>query len=346
MNEDISLEKLLDKGLFSFNFIDARSPSEFQEDHIPGAVNIPLLDDEQRRLVGICYREDGPTAARLLGVRLVSPKLPEFIDKYMEVRRNNKLCVVYCWRGGLRSHASVGLVRIAGLSVVRLSGGYKTFRQHIFSFFENFGGYRFLTVYGPTGCAKTEILRKLKAEALPVVDLEAAACHKGSTFGRVDEPGFKTVTQKSFETAVWHDIYSSKSELLITEGESRKIGKVFVPKTMFDSMTNGKSVIVRSPMDFRVHFTVSNYKPELYLDEIRVSLMDIKRYLGAEKVKELNALLDKADYETFTRILLTEYYDPMYARSFPAKADYEITVSDIDEGAGKMREIYEAEKTS
>lgn len=210
LNEELELSYILDKGLDNINLIDVRSPSEYVHDHIPTSINIPLLDDKERQEVGICYKKNiGPKEARILGVDLVSPKLPEFIREFLNIKQNNKMTVVYCWRGGLRSNSAAGLVRLAGLQVFFVvKGGWKEYRRHVSEFLDNFPPeYRFMNLYGPTGCAKTEILRDLDAKGLNVLDLEKYAAHKGSSFGEVDEPKYKDVSQKNFESKIWNTFY-------------------------------------------------------------------------------------------------------------------------------------------
>lgn len=208
LNEELELSYILDKGLHNINLVDVRSPSEYIEDHIPTAINIPLLDDEERKEVGTCYKHKGPKEARVLGVDLVSPKLPQFIREFIKVKQNNKMTVAYCWRGGLRSNSAAGLVRLAGMQVYTIKGGWKEYRRHISEFVNDFPPeLKFINLYGPTGCAKTEILRLLDNQGLNILDLEKAAAHKGSSFGRVDEPEYKNVTQKNFESKIWNTFY-------------------------------------------------------------------------------------------------------------------------------------------
>lgn len=341
--EELELAGLLERGLDKICLIDVRSPSEYAHDHIPGSVNIPLLDDDERREVGICYKEQGPKDARLLGVDLVSPKLPGFIRDFLEIKKSNKMMVAYCWRGGLRSNSAAGLVRVAGMQVFTIRGGWKEYRRHVSDFLESFPPeYKFINLYGPTGCAKTEILRRLDSEGLNVLDLEKAAAHKGSSFGTVDEPEYGSVTQKNFESKIWHSFYRSEGSVFLVEGESRKIGKVSIPPAVFDRMQSGVSVVAETSLDFRIAFTVENYKPDRYIEEIRESLLRLRRYIGSAKTGELSAMLDRHDYETFTRDLLVEYYDPLYCRSMPEKPDHVIKYESISEGSEKLAEIYRA----
>lgn len=346
LNEELELSYILDKGLNEINLVDVRSPSEYEEDHIPTAINIPLLDDDERREVGICYKQVGPKEARVLGVDLVSPKLPQFIRQFLDIKQNNKMTVAYCWRGGLRSNSAAGLVRLAGMQVYVIKGGWKDYRRHASEFIDNFPtDYKFINFCGPTGCAKTEILRVLDENGLGVLDLEKHAAHKGSSFGKVDEPDYEKVTQKNFESKIWHTFYRDKGNLFLVEGESKKIGKVSVPNPVFNRMESGISVVSDTSLDFRIAFTVENYKPDRYIEEIRASLLRLKRFIGAAKIAELSAMLDRQDYESFTRDLLVEYYDPLYLRSIPEKPDYVIKYDSIKEGTEKLADIYKSHET-
>jgi len=346
LNEELELSYILNKGLENINLVDVRSPSEYEEDHIPTAINIPLLDDEERKEVGICYKHNGPKEARVLGVDLVSPKLPEFIRQFLTIKQNNKMTIAYCWRGGLRSNSAAGLVRLAGMQVYTIKGGWKSYRIHVADFVDNFPPeYSFINFYGPTGCAKTEILRRLDDDGLNVLDLEKAAAHKGSSFGKVDEPDYAKVTQKNFESKIWHTFYRKGGRLFLVEGESKKIGKVSIPNPVFDRMKSSISVVADTSLDFRISFTVENYKPDRYIEEIRVSLQRLKPYIGAAKVADLSAMLDRQDYETFTRDLLVDYYDPLYQRSIPEKPDYVIKYESIEEGTQKLGEVYKSNQT-
>lgn len=345
MTEEIKLEYILEKGLDSFNLVDVRSPSEFMHDNIPTSVNIPILNDEEREKVGTCYVQTGPKEARMLGVDLISPKLPQFIRSFMEVTKNHKMTVAYCWRGGLRSASSVGLMKLTGVNICRIDGGYKFYRNHVNDFFSNFSDdYNFINLYGATGSAKTVILRSLE-EDCRVLDLERAAAHKGSNFGDVDEPEYEFVNQKNFESKVWYTFYKKGKGTYLVEGESMKIGRVSVPKRLFGLMNSGISVVADVPLDARIRFTVDNYKPSLYIDDIRRSLERLKKFIGKAGVDELSLLLDKKDYETFTKILLESYYDPLYRRSIPEKPDYVIRYENIEEGKKQLEQIYLNHKT-
>ncbi len=340
--EGISLEEILSRGLSGYNIIDVRSEGEFAEDRIPGSKNIPILNNEERAAVGTVYKREGPKKAKMLAVELLSPKLPGFIKKLDAEAAVNKNLVITCWRGGMRSGAAVTLAALAGIRGLRLTGGYAAFRRHVHAFFENLPeDIKYITVFGPTGCAKSQILRKLSEKGYPTVDLERHACHKGSSFGEVGEAGYPHVTQKSFETGVWHDHYiSGNGKLFFIEGESPKIGRVTVPKNLYSRMRSGIKVLAESPLDFRIDFTIKAYEPEKYPDGIKESLKRIEKYIGKARTAELGNMLDEGRFEEFTAFMLEKYYDPMYRNAFPDGMDYKINYSSAEEGALLLEEIY------
>ncbi|MCA1927713.1 MAG: tRNA 2-selenouridine synthase, partial [Calditerrivibrio sp.] len=207
MRDLVDISFLFDKRYKEIGIIDVRSENEFLEDHIPNAINIPILNNEERAIVGTIYKQKGHKDARLKGVSIVAPKLEDFIMKVKDVTDRFGDTLIYCWRGGLRSEASVTFSRLAGLTVSRLSGGYKSYRSEVNRFMEeDVGKFNFITVYGPTGSAKTKILSFINSDQYPFLDIEKYACHKGSSFGHIEEAGYPFVTQKNFESNIYYDL--------------------------------------------------------------------------------------------------------------------------------------------
>jgi len=340
MKDLVDVDILESKKYKDIGIIDVRSENEFAEDHVPNAINIPILNNEERAIIGTIYKQQGPKEARLKGVEVVSPKLTDFIQKIKEVSDNYKDTVIYCWRGGLRSEASVTFARLAGLTVSRLSGGYKSYRNRVNRFFEDMDNYMFITAYGPTGSGKTEILRHMNSD-YPILDIEKHACHKGSIFGHIEEPGFPFVNQKNFESKLYYNLIQYDKKLFIAEGESKKIGKVVVTPKLFERITSGVAVLCNPSLEFRIDFTVRNYNPANNIEEIMHSLEKIKRYMDSNIYKELLELINKGDFYKFAEIILVKYYDPMYKYSYPKKVNFEISYDSIEDGVKKIREIYD-----
>jgi tRNA 2-selenouridine synthase len=209
-------------------YIDARSPSEYAVDHIPDAVNLPLLNDSERAVIGKIYKQQGSFEARKRGVEIVSPKLKNLIDFLSDISEGFENVVFYCSRGGLRSYSLASFFSlVCDKNIFIVEKGYKEYRQFILHYFENFGK-NFLVVDGYTGTGKTMILRELKRKGLPVVDLENIAKHRGSVFGGV---GIKDdINQKKFETLLYKEVeIYNDFKTIIVEGERSQIGKCDLP---------------------------------------------------------------------------------------------------------------------
>jgi tRNA 2-selenouridine synthase len=198
---EISVEEALKKG---FKFIDVRTKSEFEEFHIPGAYNVPLFSEEERRKISEVYYSKGEKEARLLALKLVGPKLYNIVSEVKEIKEREGRVVVYCWRGGMRSLAVSAICTLVGINVPRLIGGYREFRRYTLRRMEEIlKDKKLIVVYGPTGSGKTRILRTLKEEGFPVIDLEGLAGHRGSVFGGI---GLKQPSQKMFDSLLWLEL--------------------------------------------------------------------------------------------------------------------------------------------
>lgn len=339
-NQQICIDSILSKGLYSYSFVDVRSPSEYLEDHIPGAFNVPILDDAERAEIGTIYKTRGPDVARLRGVEIVSPKLPDFIKKIKEISDFKKQVVIYCWRGGLRSEAAVSFSMLAGIYCFKLTGGYKSFRKVVVEFLENPIDKKFIVLYGPTGSGKTHILNILRKKGYPVLDLEGCACHKGSVFGHIGESDYPAITQKKFETGIFDIFYRYPGKVFFVEGESMKIGKVSIPKNIYALMKNGVSVIMKPDLDFRVGYSLTVYDPEKFKCEISEALTRIKKYISSEKMSVLSKLLTEENYMGFCRELMVCYYDPLYSKGLPENKQYTVEYDDFEYAADELIKIY------
>jgi len=337
----LTIDEILEKGLDNFSLIDVRSPGEFLEDHIPNAINIPLLDNEERKEIGIIYKNEGPDKAKLRGVEIVSPKLPEFIKTIHKVYQLKKPVVIYCWRGGLRSEASVTFARLAGISVSKLVGGYKSFRKFVSEYFINIDeNIKFITLFGPTCSGKTEILKCISQKGYPVINFEECARHKGSAFGHIGEDGYPFITQKKFESEIFYSMYNNKSNLYFVEGESKKIGKVTIPNSLFDKIKSAYKIYIDADINFRVNFAIETYKPQLYEKEILNSLQNIKRYLEKKTFENLTSFLNQKNFEAFTKEIMINYYDPLYKNGIKENFDYQIKLSNIEGTANELIKLY------
>ena len=230
---EITIEEILKNP--DFQLIDVRSPSEFQDSHIPSSVNIPLFSDQERAEIGTVYKQEGEEQAKWLAMEIVSPKIPHLMSQIKNIVHLGKEPAIYCWRGGMRSKAVTTFATILGLPVVRLIGGYKVYRQHVM---ENLGPHllpnKVIVVHGMTGVGKSYVLQALSEQGLPVLDLEGCANHRGSVFGDfgLQQPH----GQKMFESLLFKRLNELKdSHYLIIEAESKRIGRAILPDFLVEA---------------------------------------------------------------------------------------------------------------
>ncbi|MCX6272849.1 MAG: tRNA 2-selenouridine(34) synthase MnmH [Bacteroidetes bacterium] len=288
--------------------IDVRSPGEYSHGHIPGAINLPLFTDEERAIVGKTYHMQGKEDAVREGLKLVGPKMQDFMDTALNNTPGRKV-VVYCWRGGLRSASIAFLLETAGMKVMVLEGGYKTYRRHVL---DQFGKeYPFIVLGGYTGTGKTEILEAIRESGEQVIDLESLAGHKGSAFGHLGLPA-QPFTEH-FENLLVEELSRLVPGIRCwIEDESITIGRVNLPKPFFDNKQRSLMVRLVMPRGLRAARLVKEYLTDI--EGLSRSVDVIKKKLGGEKTHiVLKALSDK-DYLLAATELL-EYYDKTYAYS-------------------------------
>jgi tRNA 2-selenouridine synthase len=339
-DRSITLEKTLllrDQGTL---LVDARSPAEFADGTIPGAVNVPLLDNDQRHQIGTVYKQQGRAEARLLGVKLVAPNIPGMIDAVLAARRNPKQpVVVFCWRGGMRSAALTNFLNLAGLPALQLVGGYKVFRRHVLDFFEAEAWGRLIVLRGLTGVGKTRLLQQLAAEGLPVLDLEALANHRGSAFGALGlgpQP-----SQKQFEALLWDDMRLIPAEgFALAEGESRHIGRVALPKQVYAALQQEISLWIEASLDYRVKVILDDYPAlDRLKEEFVRPLTALHERLGKEQVAALRKLLDAGHWASLVAELMVHYYDPLYRHTRPApESRIDVPIEPEADGLRRLRE--------
>jgi tRNA 2-selenouridine synthase len=287
--------------------IDVRSPGEFGRGHIPSANNVPLLDDAERAEVGTIYKNVGPESAITRGRELVGVKTDQLVDAVKAISSGPDL-IVHCWRGGMRSEGFAGLLEQSGFRPRLLRGGYKAFRHSAHCCFAE--TRRIIILGGYSGAGKTRLLNALKDEGEQVIDLEGLACHRGSVFGGIDQPPQPTVEQ--FENQLflqWRDLDPDKPVWI--EGESRVIGKVFLPQPVWDQMSDAPAIMVEVDRQRRVEFLVEEYG-DLPPDELARAIGKIRKRLGGARLEEALTALDRGDLHTFAELAL-EYYDKAYS---------------------------------
>ncbi len=313
----MKIDDVLGKG---YTFVDVRSPAEFAEDHIPGAVNIPLFSNDERAIIGTMYKQIGKDVAINKGLEIVSQKLPEMIAEY--TRLKGPLCV-YCWRGGMRSGSVVSLLQSLKFDVAQLENGYKDYRRFVREQFETIPIPPMVVLYGLTGSGKTEMLQQLPQS----LDLEGLAQHRGSIFGDVN---LQPRTQKMFESLLFERLVALKDEpFIFVEGESRKIGMVIIPVSVWQAMQKGKKVRVVCSHEERVNRLYNEYCVDFDVEKMKEKIRAIQKFLGKKQAEELCAMLDRGQIRPVIEKILVEYYDRLYKHTVESKV-YSATVSSVD----------------
>lgn len=318
--------------------IDVRAPVEFLQGSFPNAINLPIMEDEERRLVGICYKEKGNEEAVKLGHLLVSGEIrQQRIQIWLDFLKTHPHSHIFCFRGGKRSQIAQQWIREAsGLLVPRLEGGYKAFRQYLLQQLEpQVQKATPILLGGCTGSGKTLIIRGLDH----AIDLEGLANHRGSSFGRhiTEQP-----SQIAFENRLAYALLSHRHKghpYLVLEDEGQNVGRCFLPKPLVEHFKSGHMVVVEASLEVRTKLTLQEYVVESRQEHIQVygqelgtqmwvqyigqSLEKIKKRLGGELYKKLADLFEEAlrleaiderveEHESWIRLLLEGYYDPMY----------------------------------
>lgn len=313
--KELTIEEYL-RDREEYLLIDVRSPSEFDEDSIKNAKNIPILNDSERALVGTLYKEAGIREAKKAGRDLVLPKIGVFIDDILKRRESeNKKVLVYCSRGGERSALAATFIAMESGPVWRLTGGYKAYRRHILDYFSQSFEKDVRTCYGLTGSGKTELLLRLKAAGLPVIDLEGLANHRGSAFGHVGL-GIQP-SQKRFDSRLFEELQEIHETWVIVEGESKKIGRIYIPEGFYDKMTKGESLSITASLPCRINRIIDEYGGFLIenREEILQSLDFLKSTLGKDSSTELIQHFKEGRMTDVVSFLLMNYYDILYEKN-------------------------------
>ncbi|MBW2451765.1 MAG: tRNA 2-selenouridine(34) synthase MnmH, partial [Deltaproteobacteria bacterium] len=304
----------------------------YAEATIPGAVNVPILNNAERAEIGTLYKREGKLIARRRGVEIVAPKIPVLVERVAEMRASEtSLAVVFCWRGGLRSRAMAQFLDLAGIPARQMAGGHKRFRQHVLRFFSEAEWGRMIVLRGLTGVGKTRILNNLAAKGHEVIDLEGLASHRGSAFGNLDLPA--QPTQKMFEALLWDRLQRiPPTSHVLVEGESRWIGRLQLPVRVYQAMQQETCIWLNASLATRVNNLLEDYSALTEAKERFVEpIQALKERLGAQAVEELLSYLDRGAWDDLVRELMTRYYDPLYRHKQP-KECIEVNVESL--GAG------------
>lgn len=309
--------------------LDTRSEAEYAAGHIPGSFNLPLFDDEERKVVGTMYKQSGKDEAVLQGLDFAGKKLSFYVKQAMQIAPQRNV-LMHCWRGGMRSSSLGWLLSLAGFEVHLLLGGYKAYRQFIRK--EWLKDQEIIILAGKTGTGKTEILHHLQRSDQQIIDLEHFAHHKGSAFGSLGEMQQPTIEQFENDVAdAWSVISASKPVWL--EDESKAIGKVFIPDNLHQRMKKARVICLDVPKKLRIERLTKEYTG--YPKEMLIqSILKIHRRLGGQNAKLAISAVEQDDFATAIHIVL-HYYDKAYEYDLTLKVQdrlHLLPVSTADAG--------------
>lgn len=309
MIEDISVEQFVELlGRGDVTPIDVRSPGEFGEGTIPGSVNVPIFDDDERRQIGIIYKQQSVEAAKERGLEIVSAKLPGFIRELQALPGRKAM---FCWRGGMRSKTSAMLLSILAGRVYRVQGGIRAYRKWIVETLEHYELTQPLIVLnGYTGTGKTNLLRSLHRKGYPVLDLEGLAAHRGSIFGGV---GLEPNNQRTFDSLLVHELIRLRnSPYILMEAESRRVGKAVLPPFLVEAKEKAPQLFLELPTQVRVNNIIGDYEPQRFKEQCVEAFKRIERKIHTPAAKVIDQALENDDFAVAVELLLEQYYDPRY----------------------------------
>lgn len=339
MFQDITVQELIaQRSTKKMTLIDVRSPSEYRDSTIPGSVNIPVFNDEERAEIGTLYKQVSVDAAKERGLAIMSAKLPDFVKQFKEIEGEK---VVYCWRGGMRSRTAATVLSLMDIHVSRIQGGIKAYRKHVLESLEYMPlEAEAVVLQGLTGTGKTAVLKRLQLEGYPVVDLEGLAGHRGSIFGHI---GLQSNNQKTFDSELFERLKELQSApFLLLEAESKRIGKVVIPDFLMEKKASGTMIVLELPMEERVRQIMEDYNPKAYKEHYLTAFQIIKGRIHTPVAAEIEKNLVEGHFAEAIRLLLEHYYDPKYTHTFgqyEGQAPIIVSVSRVEEAVDAVKDI-------
>ena len=294
--------------------IDVRSPSEFEIDHIVGAINCPILYDDERQKVGTIYKQISSFKAKIIGSSLSAKNIASHIEKEFLEKKGSWKPLIYCWRGGQRSKAFSIVLSEVGWRTYQLSGGYKEYRNDIIKYLDNVGiKLKIILISGKTGSAKTKILHSIRDQGAQILDLEGLARHKGSLLGAI--PNLKQPSQKLFESLLFYEINKlNLKKYIFVEAESSKVGNVHIPKSIWSNMILSKRIEVVADVNTRAKFLIDDYhymcKNPILIEPM---IKGLKSRLSNDLIDSWKKLIDKKKWFELTKSFLENHYDSSYS---------------------------------
>ena len=308
-----------------FPIIDVRAPGEYQQGHIPGAINIPLFDDQERKVVGTTYKQVNREAAMYAGLDFAGKKLVALAKEGERIAGNKKTLLVHCWRGGMRSKSMVWLFETMSLTCYLLEGGYKTYRRYVRETLST--PLKLLVIGGRTGSGKTAILHHLRQKGEQVIDLEGLAHHKGSAFGALGETEQPTTEQ--FENDLCRELSGLDPEKLTwIEDESRNVGKCVVPGELYSRMKGSDMIFLDIAREMRARHLVNDYA-RYDQEALKACVYKIQKKLGGDRTREAVEAIERKDYYQ-TAMITLHYYDKAYMYSLNKNHEhYQVLASQL-----------------
>lgn len=309
------LQKYSVKEVLALNnavIVDVRTREEYADDHIPGSINCPVLDGDQRKEVGTVYKTISKQQALFLGAKYICANIPQILDQIGPFSKGEKIAF-YCFRGGLRSKSIATVVSCMHVAASFLEGGYKRYRNHVLEYLATTHLEKMIGLYGYTGSGKTEIINNIKQFQVQVLDLEGRANHKGSVFGGLNceaQPA-----QRLFESLLADDIRGLNPKLpILIEGESSKIGRLHLPVSIYKQMLQSPKIFVDVPLAVRIENILHDYQA---IDAVQffTALESVRRYMKKALYDEIHLSFGQGDLSKTVELLLLHYYDQLYLGS-------------------------------
>jgi tRNA 2-selenouridine synthase len=327
-NENMSIKKIEAEEFLklaeSIPVIDVRSPKEYITGHIPGAVNIPIFDDNERIVVGTKYKKEGRIPAIIEGLKLTGPSMSSKLELALKSTGNGKL-LVHCWRGGMRSEAMAWLFSLGGIETEVLEGGYKSYRNYILNSLSK--QRKMIVLGGMTGSGKTHILRFLSGYGQQVIDLEALASHKGSAFGSLGQSPQPSTEQ--FANNLFNECNQLTKDLpLWVEDESRNIGTVFIPDSFYLNMQNTWTIILMMDVRTRLPRLMEEYST-YPAESLKTAILKISKRLGGDNTRDALKAVEDGNIARAIEITLC-YYDKAYMFGLKKKSDRNLIYVETD----------------
>ena len=298
------------------DILDVRSPAEYADDHLPGAINVPVLNNEERVRIGTLFSQVSPFEAKKQGAALIAQNIARHLEESFGDRQKSWQPLVYCWRGGMRSGAMAHILAQVGWKTGQLEGGYKTYRRSVITALETLPGMLdFCVINGPTGSGKSHLLQALAEQGALVLDLEKLAQHRGSLLGKLpDQP---QPTQKTFETRLWDTLRAFTSDHPVyIEAESRKIGALSLPTALHERMRASPCLRIETTQSARIALLMEDYAHFLHDPSLLAERLSLLIALhGRVVINRWCEMTKQGEWGSLVEELLTQHYDPAYQRS-------------------------------